>query len=152
MFRSQIPVWGQKGAGQRLLEGIPVAPAFWSGFLLGHMGSLHFKRVSCVSSLFLPFLLSLLLHHPECNQTTVHRHAWNSSPPLPSGAAPGVLLHLFETVFSSVKWVCSDLPQRWLGGLGGVKCVKHLSGHRRDYTSLDFYSYNHPLCTEEDAG
>lgn len=55
--------------------------------------------------------------------------------PLPSWAAPGISLHLFETVFSSVKWVYSYLPQRLLGGLGGVKCIKHMTqhpGHSRD--------------------
>lgn len=55
----------RKGQVSRLLAGIPVAPASQSGFILGHMGSLHFKRVSCVSSLCLPFLLSLLPPPPR---------------------------------------------------------------------------------------
>lgn len=63
---------------------------------------------------FLPSCSLSFLHHPESSQRTVDRHAWNSSPPLPHRAAPGMLLQLSETVFSSVKWVYSYLPQRLL--------------------------------------
>lgn len=90
--------------------------------MLGHLGSLHFRKAPCVSSFFLLFLHQPKLQ-PENSQQTC----------LEFQHGPSLVLLLqacyfisFEIVFSSVKWAYSNLPQRLLGGLGGVKCIKHL--------------------------
>lgn len=89
--------------------------------MLGHLGSLHFRKAPCVSSFFLLFLHQPKLQPENSQQTCLE---------FQHGPSLVVLLQAcsfisFEIVFSSVKWAYSNLPQRLLGGLGGVKCIKH---------------------------
>lgn len=90
--------------------------------MLGHLGSLHFKKAPCVSSFFL-----LFLHQPKV-QPENSQQTCPEFQPGPSLVVPLQACYFisFEIVFSSVKWAYSNLPQRLLGGLGGVKCRKHL--------------------------
>lgn len=66
---AKFQLWGKDGQIRGLPAEIKVPPASWSDFTLGHIESLYFKGVTCVSFFFPPFF-PFTLHQPIASQRT----------------------------------------------------------------------------------